>query len=680
MISLLTFGPIACRPSGSSGIGATAPGASSATIASIFPEPGAADVALDESVYIVFTKPMSARTIDRKSLLLLRDGEPVSGKVSAQGIRASFRPDLELQPGSTYEIVVTRDVRDANERPLESEHRARFSTIAAGPFQLLRTSPRDGQQSVSRDVVISADFSDFVDPASVTSDSVRLIGPDGVLSATRKVNGRTISLVPTGLLTQETEYRVVWKSDIRSIEGDAVGEDTLVDFVTIPRLGIVGIAPPDGAIDVPVDSRVRIEFTENIDSQSIEDASLRLSSPLGDVAGRLIVDGRFLTFDPDFSLRSQIEYSLQLASDIRSVSGDELGDSEAVSFVTELIPIPPVLYVHVGSEVSTNHVVAFSLDTNGSLQPDPRVISVAGQGTGNHVMDTLTVTPTQEYLFVSGVRTPVISSYRILSEGDLQLVEDPIAFPASTTSPLLVAPDGQTLYAGNSGIATISILQISSEGRLQEKHPAASTASSNTFSFAMDSKGDRLYLGFGDCHPTVQVFDVIADGDLRPALELTGGTSCEIALMVDRSNDFLLAGDWANAGERVWDLRKGTSDSQIPGSPFDDGSATMGPIDSALSVDGRFLYVSYRNSSHVSGFEIQGDGSVTHVPGSPFNLSSGASAVAVSPTNVLYVCLGSSLNVAAFRIESNGSLTKLGPDRPVGVTGSHLIGAVALGF
>ena len=79
---------------------------------------------------IVFSEPIDPQTVNVSSVrLLLRDQE-VPGVVglSADGLRAELQPGDTLAAGSTYTLIVTREVRDLSGDALKEEYRTTFTT------------------------------------------------------------------------------------------------------------------------------------------------------------------------------------------------------------------------------------------------------------------------------------------------------------------------------------------------------------------------------------------------------------------------------------------------------------------------------------------------------------------------------------------------------------------------
>jgi 6-phosphogluconolactonase (cycloisomerase 2 family) len=110
--------------------------------------------------------------------------------------------------------------------------------------------------------------------------------------------------------------------------------------------------------------------------------------------------------------------------------------------------------------------------------------------------------------------------------------------------------------------------------------------------------------------------------------------------------------------------------SAVPGSPF---NAAV-PLGFAITPDGRHLYVAdYTLSGGVSAFSIASSGSLTPLGGSPFPAEPGASHLAITPDGRYLFAASQGGDVSAYSIASDGSLTVVpGSPFPAGSEPSEL--------
>ncbi len=91
------------------------------------------DVPLNSVLAFVFSEPVDARTISKQTVQLVKNGQLVPGQPVLQpgGLRVDFIPDVQLDPQSTYTLVVTTAVKSLKGQPLGQ---AEVSTFSTGSF------------------------------------------------------------------------------------------------------------------------------------------------------------------------------------------------------------------------------------------------------------------------------------------------------------------------------------------------------------------------------------------------------------------------------------------------------------------------------------------------------------------------------------------------------------------
>jgi hypothetical protein len=95
------------------------------------PPPKKRDVALNASIFIVFSEPIDASTLGDASVQLLRSGTRVAGRVElrdAKSLTFAFVPAGPLSAATDYELLVTQGVRDQDGEPLETSATVPFTT------------------------------------------------------------------------------------------------------------------------------------------------------------------------------------------------------------------------------------------------------------------------------------------------------------------------------------------------------------------------------------------------------------------------------------------------------------------------------------------------------------------------------------------------------------------------
>ncbi len=109
----------------------------------------------------------------------------------------------------------------------------------------------------------------------------------------------------------------------------------------------------------------------------------------------------------------------------------------------------------------------------------------------------------------------------------------------------------------------------------------------------------------------------------------------------------------------------------VSGSPFG-GAGLSSPLGSAVSPNGRHVYVANLSGSTVSGLEVMAHGALSPIAGSPFATGStgnGGVMVAITPNGKhLFFLKGSANTISRFSIGADGGLTLLGDPTDTGAT------------
>jgi hypothetical protein len=113
-------------------------------------------------------------------------------------------------------------------------------TIETTPPTVTSTSPASGATGFSRTANITGTFSEAMDPASISSGTVELRAPGGVLVAsvvTLSANGRTVTLNPNPTLAALTVYTVTIRGGTiepraKDVAGNALATDRVWSFTT----------------------------------------------------------------------------------------------------------------------------------------------------------------------------------------------------------------------------------------------------------------------------------------------------------------------------------------------------------------------------------------------------------------------------------------------------------------
>lgn len=119
-------------------------------------------------------------------------------------------------------------------------------------LRVLETTPLDGASSIERDASVAVTFSAAIGASSITAESFRVTGPNGVVEGQLKVNGATVTFAPKAPWALLTDYVVDVAKTVAGTEAGALG--TAYKF---------GFQSRDGVFRKPL--RLTTQSTINLD-------------------------------------------------------------------------------------------------------------------------------------------------------------------------------------------------------------------------------------------------------------------------------------------------------------------------------------------------------------------------------------------------------------------------------
>jgi hypothetical protein len=110
------------------------------------------------------------------------------------------------------------------------------------PLALTSSVPASGASDVSRTANFVLTFSAPLDASKVTTSSVTLRGPSGIVAATAAVSNNMLTVTPTGQLTPSASYTLTVSTAVQGTGGEALASPVTLDFATpsIPWTALIG--------------------------------------------------------------------------------------------------------------------------------------------------------------------------------------------------------------------------------------------------------------------------------------------------------------------------------------------------------------------------------------------------------------------------------------------------------
>lgn len=269
-------------------------------VVAAIPADGAEDVAWGAEVGLTLSEPSAPGSVTDAAFRLLRDGVSIVGSIarSPDGLRLTFTPAENLRADALFTVQLDTLVTDLSGNPLDQDP-------ATGGLQPFESAFRTVPDRVGPRVVVSAPeaeaegvdvnvhpwfrFDEPLDPTRVTNTAFTLtdsLEQPRTLSVELDVSRRLVTLSPAESLSFHTPYRLRATSALTDTAGNPHDQDpktsALESFELSFRTRYENIPPRvtelsfEGGPPVPVDSSIRLAFSEAIDGASLADTTLTL--------------------------------------------------------------------------------------------------------------------------------------------------------------------------------------------------------------------------------------------------------------------------------------------------------------------------------------------------------------------------------------------------------------------
>jgi len=340
----------------------TAPAPTPPTVIATVPVNGAVDVPINQALSATFSVAMTPDTIDTTTFTLKEttSGTVVTGTVTyvPAGSTATFVPTNDLAPTTEYTATITTGAEDLAGIGLASNYVWTFTTAAlpiAVPPTVISTIPADLATNVPFNQIVSATFSEPMDPATINSTTFTLTGPGATpvlgLVAYSAISD-SLTFTPTADLAASTTFTATITTGAQDLAGTGLANNYVWTFTTgtVPAVvspEIVSTVPANAAANVPLNQAVSATFTEAMNPLTITTATFTLAGPGGiAVVGTVSYDavGFIATFTPTAPLTASTTYIATVTNGATDLAGNPLGNTGAPnpwSFTTGAAAVPP---------------------------------------------------------------------------------------------------------------------------------------------------------------------------------------------------------------------------------------------------------------------------------------------------------------------------------------------------
>ncbi len=319
--------------------------------------PAVTGVATNNKITASFNKDMDSTAITNPATFTIAcpTGTAAAGTVTylASSRVATFSPSPALPPSTVCTATISTGAKDMMGVALANAFVWQFKTASTSDTTrptVTLTVPADGAAVAATNTKITAQFSEEMDPTTITGTSFTLAGPGATPVAgavSYAVGTKTATFAPTAILASGTVFTATITTVVTDLAGNALLVDKVWTFTTgtstdttAPTVTLVN--PADRANGVAINSVVNATFSEAMDASTISTASFTVQAsgpPLGAIlAGTVAYDAQsqIATFIPGGNLVTNTEYTATVTTKTADLAGNTLAVNKVWSFTTAI--------------------------------------------------------------------------------------------------------------------------------------------------------------------------------------------------------------------------------------------------------------------------------------------------------------------------------------------------------
>ena len=204
------------------------------TVTSVNPADLSAEVAINTQIAATFSEEMDPESLTTTSFTLDAGANSVAGTVAYTGTTATFTPDVDLAGDTLHTSRITTSAMDLAGNALEATYVWTFTTSLIAdlvPPTVTSVLPADLAVDLPTNVLVSATFSEEMDPLTLTTASFTVVGASPV-TGTISYLGTTATFTPSENLAPDTLFTATVTTTATDASGNPLAVNHVWTFTT----------------------------------------------------------------------------------------------------------------------------------------------------------------------------------------------------------------------------------------------------------------------------------------------------------------------------------------------------------------------------------------------------------------------------------------------------------------
>ncbi len=207
------------------------------TVISSDPSSGSTNVAYGKIISVNFSEAMDPLSVNTATFIVKNGSVAIPGKVVYTGTSASFKPNADLAPATSYIVTITTGAKDLAGNPLAKDYGFTFTTTIPPDVTaptVVSVNPFYGAVNVPVNKVITATFSEVMDAATVNASSFIVKAGTSTITGAVTYSNRDAIFTPSANLSNNTLYTATIVNTVRDLAGNAMASNFTWTFTTVP--------------------------------------------------------------------------------------------------------------------------------------------------------------------------------------------------------------------------------------------------------------------------------------------------------------------------------------------------------------------------------------------------------------------------------------------------------------
>src|SRR5690606_20340011 len=254
----------------------------------------------------------------------------------ATGRERVYMPTNALSSSLIYTGTITTGAKNAAGTALANNFVWTFTTVANIVPTVLSTDPVNNATGVALNKVLSANFSEAMDPASITGTTFTVKQGNTAVAGAVTYSGTKAVFTPTIPLSGSLIYTGTITTGAKNATGTALANNFVWTFTTVANLAptVLSTDPVDNAIEIPLNKVATVTFSEAMGPPSFSGTTFTVKLGNTAVAGRVSYSGTRATFTPNLPLLPNQEYTGTITTGANNEVGTTLEHNYEWSFTT----------------------------------------------------------------------------------------------------------------------------------------------------------------------------------------------------------------------------------------------------------------------------------------------------------------------------------------------------------